>query len=202
MSSTLILASASPRRSELLTQLGVDFRVHPADIDESLLKGEAPGDYVVRMACEKAETVARLYAGHDCAILAADTTVVIDGDVLGKPCDHRDGLAMLARLSGRTHEVITAICIAGGGEAASAQVTTEVQFASLSTAVCEAYLATDEPWDKAGAYGIQGLAGAFVLRIDGSYSNVVGLPLHETWQLLAARGIATALNPPGAAANE
>ena len=188
MSATLILASASPRRSELLTQLGVDFRVHPADIDESVLKGESPGDYVERMAHEKAEAVAGLYPEGDYAILAADTTVVIDGDVLGKPRDHLDGLAMLARLSGRTHEVITAICLAGAGEAASAQVTTRVQFASLSQAICEAYLATDEPWDKAGAYGIQGLAGAFVLRIDGSYSNVVGLPLHETWQLLVCEG--------------
>ena len=202
MSATLILASASPRRSELLTQLGVDFRVHPADIDESVLKGESPGDYVERMAHEKAEAVAGLYPEGDYAILAADTTVVIDGDVLGKPRDHLDGLAMLARLSGRTHEVITAICLAGAGEAASAQVTTRVQFASLSQAICEAYLATDEPWDKAGAYGIQGLAGAFVLRIDGSYSNVVGLPLHETWQLLVARGVATALNPAGVAVDE
>ena len=202
MSATLILASASPRRSELLPQLGVDFRVHPADIDESLLKGESPGDYVERMAREKAETVAGLYAEADSAILAADTTVVIDGDVLGKPRDHLDGLAMLARLSGRTHEVITAICLAGGSEAASAQVTTRVQFASLSQATCEAYLATDEPWDKAGAYGIQGLAGAFVLRINGSYSNVVGLPLYETWQLLAARGIPTVLNPAGVSVDE
>jgi len=202
MSSTLILASASPRRSELLTQLGVDFRVHPADIDESVVKGESPGDYVERMAREKAETVASLYEGDDCAILAADTTVVIDGDVLGKPRDHLDGLAMLARLSGRTHEVITAICLAGSGEAASVQITTRVQFASLSSAICEAYLATDEPWDKAGAYGIQGIAGAFVQRIDGSYSNVVGLPLYETWQLLSAQGIATALNPPGATVDE
>ena len=202
MSATLILASASPRRSELLTQLGVDFRVHPADIDESVLKGESPGDYVERMAHEKAEAVAGLYPEGDYAILAADTTVVIDGDVLGKPRDHLDGLAMLARLSGRTHEVTTAICLAGAGEAASAQVTTRVQFASLSQAICEAYLATDEPWDKAGAYGIQGLAGAFVLRIDGSYSNVVGLPLHETWQLLSARGVATALNPAGVAVDE
>lgn len=202
MSATLILASASPRRSELLTQLDVDFRVHPADIDESVLKGESPGDYVERMAREKAEAVAGLYPEGDYAILAADTTVVIDGDVLGKPRDHLDGLAMLARLSGRTHEVTTAICLAGAGEAASAQVTTRVQFASLSQAICEAYLATDEPWDKAGAYGIQGLAGAFVLRIDGSYSNVVGLPLHETWQLLSARGVATALNPAGVAVDE
>jgi len=202
VSATLILASASPRRSELLTQLGVDFRVHPADIDESVLKGESPGDYVERMAHEKAEAVAGLYPEGDYAILAADTTVVIDGDVLGKPRDHLDGLAMLARLSGRTHEVTTAICLAGAGEAASAQVTTRVQFASLSQAICEAYLATDEPWDKAGAYGIQGLAGAFVLRIDGSYSNVVGLPLHETWQLLSARGVATALNPAGVAVDE
>ncbi len=195
MAPTLILASASPRRSELLTQLGVEFHVHPADIDESVARDEAPGDYVERMAQEKAAAVAALYPGGT-RILAADTTVVIDGDVLGKPRDHLDGLAMLARLSGRVHEVITAVCLVGGGETVSQQVTTRVLFASLDRASCEAYLATDEPWDKAGGYGIQGLGGALVARIEGSYSNVVGLPLYETWQMLAAGGVATRLDPP------
>lgn len=189
----LILASASPRRSELLTQLGVQFRVHPADIDESVLSGEAPVDYVERMAGEKAARVASLYSQQGVAVLAADTTVVLDGDVLGKPVDYDDGRAMLSRLSGRAHEVTTAICLVAGGEELAQQVTTRVQFACLTPAQCEAYLATDEPWDKAGAYGIQGVAGAFVQRIEGSYSNVVGLPLYETWQLLAARGIPTVL---------
>ena len=195
MNPSLILASASPRRSELLTQLGVQFRVHPADIDESVLAGEAPVDYVTRMAGEKAERVASLYSDPGHAVLAADTTVVIDGDVLGKPADLSDGLAMLARLSGREHEVTTAICLIFDGEVTARRVTTRVQFARLTRAESEAYLATDEPWDKAGGYGVQGLAGAFVQRIDGSYSNVVGLPLHETWQLLAAAGIPTLLSP-------
>ena len=196
MNPPLILASASPRRSELLTKLGVRFRVHPADIDESVLPGEAPTDYVQRMAGEKAARVASVYSEQISAVLAADTTVVIDGAVLGKPVDHSHGLAMLSRLSGRAHEVTTAICLVAGGEVLARQVTTRVDFANLTSAQCQAYLATDEPWDKAGAYGIQGLAGAFVRRIEGSYSNVVGLPLHETWQLLAASGIPTLLGVP------
>lgn len=200
MTPTLVLASASPRRSELLTQLGVDFRVQPADIDESVARDEAPGDYVERMAQEKAAAVMAHYPGSDVRILAADTTVVIDGDVLGKPRDHLDGLAMLARLSGRLHDVITAVCLAGGGGTVSQQVTTRVLFASLDRETCEAYLATDEPWDKAGGYGIQGLGGALVARIEGSYSNVVGLPLYETWQMLSAGGVATRLGPPATSA--
>ncbi|MEP1470730.1 MAG: Maf family protein [Halieaceae bacterium] len=202
MNQPLILASASPRRSELLTQLGVQFCVHPADIDESVMPAETPGDYVQRMAGEKAAAVASVYSERGNAVLAADTTVVLDDDVLGKPIDHDDGLAMLTRLSGRAHEVITAICLVAGGEVWAQQVATRVQFASLTPAQCDAYLATDEPWDKAGGYGIQGLAGAFVQRIEGSYSNVVGLPLHETWQMLAASGIPTLLAAPGSSESE
>jgi septum formation protein len=171
----LILASASPRRRELLDQLGVSYNVDPADIDETGLPQESPEDYVQRMA------------------MAADTSVVIDGDVLGKPVDHFGGLAMLARLSGRKHTVITAVCLLTELAATVKVVTSAVQFIVLSREVCEAYLATDEPWDKAGAYGIQGLGGAFVNSLEGSYSNVVGLPLSETWQLLTANGIATHL---------
>ena len=195
MGRKLVLASASPRRSELLTQLGVEFQVHPADIDESVARDELPGDYVERMAREKAAAVVSLYSANEYCVLAADTTVVIDGDVLGKPRDHLDGLAMLARLSGRMHEVITALCLAGNGDTVSQQVTTRVLFASLDRETCEAYLSTDEPWDKAGAYGIQGLGGALVARIEGSYSNVVGLPLHETWQMLYQQGVETGLQP-------
>ena len=190
----LILASASPRRRELLQQLGAPFRPEPASIDESRRPGEEPADYVQRMAMEKAAAVAARHSLREFAVLGADTSVIIDGDVLGKPADHFDGLAMLARLSGRRHTVMTAICLQGSWGRDSRLVCTEVEFVTLERGLCEAYLATDEPWDKAGAYGIQGLGGALVHTIEGSYSNVVGLPLCETWQLLAARGITTGLS--------
>lgn len=192
----LILASASPRRRELLEQLGVDYLCDPAAIDETPLTGEKPGDYVRRMALEKASAVARRHPASR-QVLAADTTVVLGDDVLGKPRDHFDGLAMLARLSGRSHSVLTAVCLCGAEETQCELVETRVEFASLSREVCEAYLATDEPWDKAGCYAIQGLGGAFVRSIQGSYSNVVGLPLSETWQMLRAAGITTALERAG-----
>lgn len=191
----LILASASPRRRELLTLLGVRFDCVPAHIDESLFEGESAQDYVQRMALEKAASVAGP-GEPGIAVLAADTTVVVDDDVLGKPRDHDHALAMLARLSGRTHEVLTAVCLSVAGVTRCELVTTAVEFTVLSRAACRAYLATDEPWDKAGAYAIQGLGGAFARSIVGSYSNVVGLPLCETRHLLAANGIATALDPP------
>jgi septum formation protein len=192
----LILASASPRRRELLEQLGVDYLCDPAAIDESPLAGEKPEDYVRRMAREKAAAVAARHTSSRW-VLAADTTVVLGDDVLGKPRDHFDGLGMLARLSGRSHSVLTAICLHGAGEAQGELVETRVEFVPLSREVCEAYLATDEPWDKAGCYAIQGLGGAFVRSIQGSYSNVVGLPLSETWQLLRTAGITTALEQAG-----
>ena len=191
----LILASASPRRRELLDQLGVRYICDPAQIDESQRIAELPSDYVTRMAREKARTVAERHPLSEYAVLAADTTVVIAGKVLSKPKDHNDALEMLTRLSGHTHSVFTAICLLTAGGEHCELVKTEVEFLSLSHDVCAAYLATEEPWDKAGAYGIQGLAGAFVRSIHGSYSNVVGLPLSETWQLLHANGIPSALNP-------
>ncbi|MDO8861351.1 Maf family protein [Haliea sp. E1-2-M8] len=190
----LILASASPRRHELLGRLGVHFVVDAADIDESVRPGEAARDYVVRMAREKAEAVSSR-RGDGGPVLAADTTVVVDGDILGKPADHFAGLAMLARLGGRTHSVITAVCLQTEHCVAALEVETLVTFLTLNREVCEQYLATPEPWDKAGGYAIQGLGGALVSGIEGSYSNVVGLPLAETWQLLARHGIATALGP-------
>ncbi len=190
----LILASASPRRRELLDQLGVNYRCEPADIDETQADSEKPRDYVERMAREKAARVADAQDQSGLAVLAADTTVTIDEDVLGKPADHFDGLGMLARLSGRSHSVLTAVCLqVTGGDCQVEVVETKVTFVQLSREQCEAYLATDEPWDKAGGYGIQGLAGAFVSAIEGSYSNVVGLPLTQTWQLLSGQGIPTAL---------
>jgi nucleoside triphosphate pyrophosphatase len=193
----LVLASASPRRRELLSQLGVSFVCDPADIDETPFPGELPGDYVLRMATTKAACVAQRHALDQCPVIAADTTVAIDGDVLGKPVDQLDGLAILARLSGRTHTVMTALCLQTAGSVQSLTVSTQVQFLQLSRELCERYLDTSEPWDKAGAYGIQGLGGAFVSSIKGSYSNVVGLPLSETWHLLAENGIETTLGPPG-----
>lgn len=194
----LILASASPRRRELLLQLGVDYRCEPADIDETRLPQEKPSDYVLRMAREKAQAVAGRHCAGEVAVLGADTSVVIDEDALGKPADHFDGLGMLARLSGRTHSVLTGICLCTvSGECLAEVVETRVSFVQLSREQCEAYLATDEPWDKAGGYAIQGLAGAFVSAIEGSYSNVVGLPLTQTWQLLSGQGIKTALEKAG-----
>jgi septum formation protein len=148
---------------------------------------------VARLAREKAETVFRQGAAPAGAVLAADTTVAIDGILLGKPRDVADGLATLRRLSGRTHRVYSAVCLRDSRGSDCVVVETEVSFAELSEDTCLAYLATAEPWDKAGAYGIQGLGGAFVSGITGSYSNVVGLPLYETWQLLVKRGIATSL---------
>jgi len=189
----LILASASPRRSGLLTQLGVSYVCDPAAIDETPLAGEIPADYVERMAREKAAIVASRYAMLEHAVLAADTTVVLDDEILGKPRDHFHGLAMLARLSGRCHSVLTAVCLQHGAGSSCERVETKVQFVQLGRATCEAYLATEEPWDKAGGYAIQGLGGAFVRSLQGSYSNVVGLPLCETWQLLASHGITTTL---------
>ncbi len=189
----LILASTSPRRMELLDQLGVSYTCDPAHIDESQGVGEGPSDYVQRMAQEKARAVAARYPTLAYAVLAADTTVVIDGMVLGKPRDRIDALSILTRLSGRRHSVLTAVCLCSGTGMQSVLVETEVEFMSLSHEICEAYLDTTEPWDKAGAYGIQGLAGAFVRSIKGSYTNVVGLPLCETWQLLSANNIASAL---------
>jgi septum formation protein len=189
----LVLASASPRRAELLGQLGVEFEQVSADIDEQQLPAETPEDYVVRLAQEKSAHVQRsLHA--DRAVLAADTCVVLDGMILGKPADHFDGLAMLARLSGREHRVLTAVCVRRVDHLEEVMTDTRVKFLNLTREQCESYLATDEPWDKAGAYGIQGLAGAFVESIQGSYSGVVGLPLAQTWALLAKLGIATGLD--------
>jgi septum formation protein len=179
----------------LLAGLGVAFSCQPAHLDETPAEQEAPRSYVERLAREKAESVF-LGSGAGLAVLAADTTVVVDGDLLGKPRDLADGMAMLKRLSGCTHRVYTAVCLRDASGADCVVVETEVSFVELSDDTCRAYLATEEPWDKAGAYGIQGLGGAFVSGIRGSYSNVVGLPLCETWRMLRSHGIPTALEPP------
>ena len=192
----LVLASASPRRSELLRQLGVDFRCQPADVDETPEPGEMPGDYVERLARDKAEAVFCRQGETGAVVLAADTTVAIDNDLLGKPRDIAEGMAMLGRLSGREHRVYTAVCLRREGGSDCTVVETAVSFVELPEEARLAYLATEEPWDKAGGYGIQGLAGAFVRGIKGSYSNVVGLPLCETWQLLRQGGVSTRLERP------
>jgi septum formation protein len=191
----LLLASASPRRADLLGQLGVCFEQCAADIDEQQHADESAEDYVVRLAREKSAAVRAPEPGQ--VVLAADTCVTLDEQVLGKPQDHFDALAMLARLSGREHRVLTAVCVRHGQQVEEAISETRVQFVNLDRTQCEAYLATDEPWDKAGAYGIQGVAGAFVRSLEGSYSGVVGLPLAETWELLRRVGVATALEPTG-----
>ena len=196
----LVLASASPRRRELLEGLGVTFVVEPADIDETLNVDERPRDYVQRMAREKATVVLQRQSTADAVVLASDTSVVLGSRVLGKPLDREDARGMLLDLSGRQHDVLSAVCLSTAVREVCELVVTTVEFAPLSETAVERYLDTDEPWDKAGSYGIQGLAGAFVTRIDGSYSNVVGLPLAQTRALLMQFGVATALDAPAAAA--
>ena len=184
----LVLASRSPRRRELLDQAGIAHRVLAVDVDETRLPGEAPAVYVERLARAKAR--AGLAGAGDLPVLGADTAVVVDGDVLGKPADRADGLAMLARLAGRAHEVLTAVALARpGGEEHCRLSVSHVTFRALTDAEIAAYWATGEPADKAGGYAIQGRAARFVTRLEGSYSGVVGLPLHETAELLAAAGI-------------
>jgi septum formation protein len=188
----LVLASASPRRSELLRSVGLEFEVVPADIDEATLPGEAPPDYVARLSNEKASVVAERVGGG-AIVIAADTTVDVDGRILEKPIDDPDARRMLRLLSGRTHLVHTGVTTlsfgVGSGKTGSpvtVVVETAVRFVELTDRAIEWYLATGEHAGKAGAYGIQGAAGAFVERIDGSVTNVIGLPLAETLALLAA----------------
>ena len=182
----LLLASSSPRRRALLSLLVSDFESSAPEIDERPRILEAPADYVARLASEKAKTGA---ADH-WASLGSDTTVAMGHDILGKPRDKQDAAAMLRALSGNTHEVHTAVAVAYGGGIKTVTCTTSVLFTDLSEAAIQQYLLTDEPWDKAGAYAIQGYAGAFVSEINGSYSAVVGLPLCETRALLLDAGVA------------
>jgi septum formation protein len=185
--STFLLASASPRRRELLDQLGLNFRCQPVDVDETRRRGESPLDFVQRMALEKAQ--AGLAVSEGLPALGADTVVVVGDEVLGKPRDRADAVRMLGMLSGRTHDVYTAVALAAGHDVALRLSDSRVGFRILNQAELEAYVATGEPMDKAGAYAIQGLAAAFIDRLEGSYSGVMGLPLFETAQLLAAAGI-------------
>jgi septum formation protein len=179
----LTLASRSPRRREMLEQLGLDLAVRPADTDESVLPGEAPRDYVRRVAREKALAV----DGN--LVLAADTAVVLAGEVLGKPRDRDDARRMLAALSGHTHEVLSGVCARTSAAEESVEVRSEVTFAHLTERQISWYVATGEPMDKAGAYAIQGVAAGFVSEVRGSVSNVIGLPLLETLALLGRLGL-------------
>ena len=183
---TLYLASGSPRRRELLTQIAVPFLTQIAPIDENALPGESPIAYVERLARAKAQAgLAALAETADVVVLGADTSVVLDGRILGKPADRDDALATLSALSGRTHQVLTAVALVSRERLESRVVTSQVTFRPLSQAEIEAYWASGEPQDKAGCYGIQGLAAVFVSQLQGSYSAVVGLPLCETAALLA-----------------
>jgi len=184
----LILASASPRRKELLEQIGVQFSVHAMDIDESVLEDETPSAYVERLAREKASAAQVQFP--DAVVLAADTTVTLGDQILGKPQSREDAVAMLNALSGETHRVMTGVALSSAEGVFSRCVTTEVTFKPLPEELIERYVDTGEPMDKAGAYGIQGKAAVLVNDIRGSYSNVVGLPLAETAELLEAGQVA------------
>jgi septum formation protein len=182
----VILASASPRRRELLALIGIEHEVMPANIDETLLHGEMAVEHAERLALEKAQVIAR--QAPEAVIIAADTIVVIDGDILGKPRARDDAAAMLRRLSGRSHRVHTAVAVAAGGRAESAVESVDVTFRTLTDEEIAAYIATGEPMDKAGAYGIQGYGATIVERVDGDYFSVMGLGLRRLIDLLARAG--------------
>jgi nucleoside triphosphate pyrophosphatase len=192
MPTKLILASGSPRRAEILRNAGFRFEVQPAYVDESLLTGERAGDYVQRLAQTKAHVIATSAAENfeRAFVIGADTTVVCDDRIFAKPENAGDAREMLLALSGRTHEVLTGIAIlrTPDGLQASGVETTCVTFVPLSQDQIDAYIATGEPFDKAGGYGIQGIGGKFIPRIEGCYFNVMGLPLSRVWQMLRALG--------------
>ena len=188
----IYLASASPRRQELLRQIGLEYEAMPSAIHEARLPGETPVDYVQRVAADKARAVAeraraRGLAAHP--VLGADTEVVVDGDILGKPRDRAHARDMLARLAGRSHLVLTALCLVVPAGAEQALSESRVTFAPLTGAEIERYVATGEADDKAGAYAIQGRAAGFIRRIEGSYSGVMGLPLYELCEVLKRAGM-------------
>ncbi|MBI2381587.1 MAG: septum formation inhibitor Maf [Gammaproteobacteria bacterium] len=185
---SIYLASGSPRRRELLAQIGVEHAVIRADIDETPLPDEAPEAYVLRLAEAKARAGWAVSA-QDRPVLGADTSVVLDGRILGKPADEAEAVAMLLALAGREHEVMTAVAVVRGERCESALSVTRVAFLPLAADAAREYWASGEPADKAGAYGIQGLGALFVEAIHGSYSGVVGLPLTETGELLRRCGV-------------
>jgi len=186
----LYLASQSPRRAELLTRLGLDFGRIDLDVPEQRQPSETPADYVRRVAREKALAgLQKLGAPDGAAVLGADTEVVLGDEVFGKPRDEADAAAMLRRLSGKTHQVVSAVSLVGAAREVHTLSVTQVTFAALSDAEIADYVATGEAMGKAGAYGIQGRAEVFVERLDGSFSGVMGLPLHETAKLLREFGV-------------
>jgi septum formation protein len=180
----LYLASQSPRRRQLLEQLGVAFQVVDVEVPEQRAPGESPQDYVSRVARDKALAGLVAAGAADALVLGADTEVVLDGEVFGKPADAADAAAMLRRLAGRTHEVVSVAWLLGAGREASAACVSRVRFAPLDEAQVAAYVATGEPFGKAGGYAIQGRGAALVEHLEGSYSGVMGLPLFETARLL------------------
>jgi septum formation protein len=201
MRSRLILASGSPRRQELLRNLGFVFDVIAADLDESVLPGESPDAYVERLAIEKARAVRDRLASDsggraspdiDVTVIGADTTVAFQGEILGKPNDADDARAMLRRLSGATHQALTGIAVVRH-ETVSVCVRTNVTFARMTDHEIDWYVATGDPLDKAGAYGIQGIAGSYIERIDGNVQNVAGLPMHHLVLLLARVGLSPSM---------
>ena len=185
---SLVLASGSPRRRELLGQLGLAFIVMSPDVDETPLGHEDPRRYVARVAAAKAAVVAQRADAAGAVVLAADTTVELDGTILGKPTDAADAARMLHALAGRDHQVHTGVGLAHGGHVHVVTVTTTVSFAPLGPGEIAWYVATGEPMDKAGAYALQGIGGAFVVAVHGSVTNVIGLPLVETRGQLAPAG--------------
>ncbi|WGG51417.1 nucleoside triphosphate pyrophosphatase [Rugamonas sp. DEMB1] len=197
---TIYLASKSPRRRELLRQIGIDFELlllrsdgpRGADVTEEVLAAEAPAAYVERVAREKAAFAWNLVQRRHLrprTVLTADTTVTIDGAILGKPADRAEAVAMLEQLSGRTHQVLTAVAVHHAEFSGQVTQVSNVRFGVLSAAAIAAYCATLEPYDKAGGYGIQGPAAAFIEHIEGSHSGIMGLPLYETAQLLRQAGL-------------
>lgn len=181
----LILASASPRRKELLQQIGVHIDIRPVDIDETVLAHESPKEYVLRLAREKAEACPE----QELPVMGSDTCVVIDGEILGKPENEEAAIVMLSALSGRSHEVFSGVAIRQGERLDVRHVSTQVTFKALTQAQIKAYVATREPMDKAGSYGIQGMGAVLVDRIHGSFSNVVGLPLETVATMLDSFGV-------------
>nr|WP_255589913.1 Maf family protein [Marinicella sp. NBU2979] len=187
------MASASPRRAELLQQLGWQLDILPVDIDEAAHDGEDPAAYCLRMATEKSQA-AQTQIQTPWPIITADTTVVFDGEILGKPKTREDALLTLFKLSGQTHQVYSAVAVTYAGQNVSVLSENQVTMATIEEADIKAYIASGEPMDKAGAYGIQGLAAMWIKHISGSYSSIMGLPLYETSSLLAQLGVNAPLN--------
>lgn len=185
----LILASSSPRRAELLHQIGVDFDIKSVEIDETPFNGEQPHEYVKRLAMDKAVATKAFYPEDDTLVLGSDTAVIFDGEILGKPNNKEHAVMMLKKLSGNSHIVLTSVAIIGCQQEHCIINESKVTFSTLTDSDIEWYWSTGEPKDKAGAYGIQGKAAVFISRLEGSFSGVMGLPLYETSQLLREHGL-------------